>query len=120
MKIQNLETGLFHANNLGNVHMSIRRHRHEPSWFGAFTHCLKVGDEESAELIRQRNTPRSDECDDHEHDSCNFKWCGCRCHAFELPPLESAPLRSCAEIESEQDEAEYLASIEREERLEVV
>lgn len=62
----------------------------------------------------------SDECEDRDHEECHALWCGCPHHQFEVPPLESAPLRSCAEIESEQDEAEYLASIEREERLEAV
>lgn len=87
----------------------VRRYsKHEPDWFGAFVYCLKVGDEESAELIRQRNTPRSDECDDNEHSTCFLKWCGCTCHAFEMAPLEGAPIRSCAEMESEREELEAI------------
>lgn len=96
--------------NLENVQMSIRRHVHEPSWFSAFIYCLKVGDEESAGLIRQRNTPRSDECEDGEHNDCHSEFCSCSHHQFEVPPLESAPLRSCAEVQSINEELEAINS----------
>lgn len=51
----------------------------------------------------------SDECQDNEHDECRALWCGCEHHQFAMPVAVGAPLRSCAEMESEREEELELA-----------
>lgn len=46
----------------------------------------------------------SDECYFGDHDICGLRWCECVCHARIVFPLESAPLMSCTEVESQREE----------------
>ena len=58
--MKNLETGLPYAR-LDGVHNSIRHHRKESGWQGAYIWCLRHRDFESAEIIRQVNAPKPNE-----------------------------------------------------------
>jgi hypothetical protein len=64
-------------------------------------------DEKSVEVtdaLPAGNPIPSDECFYGDHDECNFRWCECVCHKRIQFPLESAPLRSGFEIQSEREE----------------
>lgn len=75
---------------MGDVRIRQSQHRHTPGWQGAYLWCLRHGDEESAHLIRLRN--------DHDYAE--------RIAEGALAARVLSPLRSCAEIQSEQEESE--------------
>lgn len=81
------------------------QYRYPPDWRRVYNYCLKHHDFEAAELIYDRNK-KSDECEDAEHDTCFFKWCRCSCHSAVQFKTELAPLLSCREMQSEQEELE--------------
>lgn len=93
--IKNLETGLFHANNLGDVHNRIRRYVDKYDWRSVYIQHLIDREYDAAHELRCLNDP------DYEEE--------CREEAEKLFPVESAPLLSCSEVQSIRDEEELEA-----------
>ena len=106
----NLETGLPYAKfDHSDTRIRQAQYVHVPSWQGAMIHCLKVGDRESAELIRDRNLPHSDECQYDDHDLCRVLWCKCVCHSRVQFEIEHPIVKSLSELDSEREEMEMMA-----------
>lgn len=51
----------------------------------------------------------SDECEYQDHDLCRDQECACPHHW--MPKAQHAPLKSCAEIASEESESEWEAAL---------
>jgi hypothetical protein len=87
MRERNQETGLEYAD-VDLFGLRMRRGReHVPSWKGAWIHCLKNNDEESAHLIRLRN----DEDYREDYEQRQSAW------------FQHQPLKSLREVQSERD-----------------
>ena len=106
MSNRNLETGLEYANTDPSLHYNGAAHSSE-RWWGAWIWNLQHGDFESADLIRSRNTPLSDECAYGDHDLCHFSWCKCVHHSAGHFAVEHPPLKSLGEAQSEREEMEF-------------
>lgn len=91
------------------------RREHVPSWHGAHIYCLKMRDDEAAELIRSRNTVKRIYCGDRNR-GCGAELtsadleagCCTQCHEPLVPeplPLKHALLLSLSELQSQRDAA---------------
>jgi hypothetical protein len=105
------ETGLEYANTDPSLHYNRIEPQPSMRWHGAWIWCLRHGDEEAAQLVKDHNPTLSYECEGGDHDDCHSPHCECAHHRAATLKVEHAPLKSCAEIESEQEEQEFEASL---------
>jgi hypothetical protein len=93
-----------HFNRLPRAHRGL-------TWQSVWIYLLKTGDEEAAQLVRDQNPTLSFECEGDDHDDCHHPSCECTHHRATVLKTEHEPLKSCAEVASEQDEREFEASL---------
>lgn len=103
------------ANTDPSLHYNtLRPKRSGPTWQSVWIYLLRIGDEQSAQLVRDLNATHSDECHFGDHDLCHWPHCECVCHK-PVVKLEHAPLMSCREVELENEEREWEAKLASEE-----
>ena len=91
-----------YANTDPSLHCNtVPRWHRGPTWQSVWIYLLRTGDEESAQLVRDQNPTLSHECEGGAHDDCHYPHCECAHHRATVLKPQSAPLKSCREVELE-------------------
>lgn len=97
------------AVDLSDFRNSLRRQPDRMTWQRVWLYLLKIDDEESAQLVRDQNPTLSYECEGEAHDDCHYPHCECPHHRAIVLKTEHAPLKSCRDMQIEQEESEAAA-----------
>jgi hypothetical protein len=96
-----------YANTDPSLHFNrLPRGHRGPTWQSVWIYLLKAGDEEAAQLVRDQNPTLSYECEGGDHDYCRYPTCECAHHRAMVLKTAHAPLKSCRDMQIEQEEAE--------------